>query len=289
MSFFGKWNTALLAGALLLALNGCSPMDSGPMDEEKEPHFVLGKSRVNALDYEGAIEAFDESLEANPHSAQAHYQLAMLYENQDSVADPAAAIYHYEQYLKYDPKADNADLITQRIAACKQKLAANVLQLPPTPAAQQQVEKLVEENRRLRDQLAQWQAYYAAEQAAKTNQQVQQYNNYSTQPNYNTAQSQPTSPTPDDITSQPVGGTTTFAGSSHGTSASSGSASTHLTVVQHRSSTSRTSSRTHVVLHGETLASIARKAGVSIPALEAANPYVNPNKIRAGQVLNLPP
>ena len=98
------------------------------MDEEKEPHYVLGKSRQEAFDYTGAIEAFEESLEANPHSAQAHYQLAMLYENQDAVADPAAAIYHYQQYLKYDPKADNADLVAQHIATCKQKLAENVLQ-----------------------------------------------------------------------------------------------------------------------------------------------------------------
>ena len=131
------------------------------MDEEKEPHYVLGKSRVNAMDYAGAIEAFEESLEANPHSAQAHYQLAMLYENQES--DPAAAIYHYQQYLKFDPKADNAEVIRQHIASCKQQLAADVLQLPSAPAAQQQLEKLTEENHRLHDQLAQWQAaYYAA-------------------------------------------------------------------------------------------------------------------------------
>jgi len=60
---------------------------------------VLGKSRVNAMEFGPAIDAFEESLEANPHSAQAHFQLAMLYENQES--DPAAAIYHYQQYLKY--------------------------------------------------------------------------------------------------------------------------------------------------------------------------------------------
>src|SRR5690348_9627990 len=101
MSFFGKWNSVLLAAGLLAAAAGCSPMDSGPMDEEKEPHYVLGKSRVNAMNYPGAIEAFEESLEANPHSAQAHYQLAMLFENQES--DPAAAIYHYQQFLKYNP------------------------------------------------------------------------------------------------------------------------------------------------------------------------------------------
>jgi len=45
---------------------------------------------------------------------------------------------------------------------------------------------------------------------------------------------------------------------------------------------------THVVLKGETMAAIARKHGVALNALEVANPYVNPRKLKAGQVLNLP-
>lgn len=232
------------------------------MDEEKEPHYVLGKSRVNAMDYTGAIEAFEESLEANPHSAAAHYQLAILYDNPKSdpsrVSDPAAAIYHYEQYLKYNPKADNADVVAGRISACKQQLAADVLQLPSTPAAQQQLEKLTEENRRLHDQLAQWQAYYAAQQAAaKTNPPAAQ-NNFAPQP-------QATSLTPDDVT-MPVAAAT-----------------------PHKPAPEKIfKPRSHVVTRGETLASIARSHGISLAALEAANPAVNPRKLKAGQVLNLP-
>jgi len=97
MSF---WIRFLFVLSLAVAWNGCAPSDQ---DEEKEPHYVLGLSRVNAMDYQGAVEAFEESLEVNPHSGHAHFQLAMLYENQE--ADPAAAIYHYEQYLKFDPSA----------------------------------------------------------------------------------------------------------------------------------------------------------------------------------------
>jgi len=252
MSFFGKWNIVLLAAALLAAGAGCSPMDQGSMDEEKEPHYVLGKSRVNAMNYTGAIEAFEESLEANPHSAQAHYQLAMLYENQES--DPAAAIYHYQQYLKYDPKTENAEIIAQHIASCKQQLAADVLQLPSAPAAQQQLEKLTEENHRLHDQLTQWQDYYAP-------------------------QPQATSLTPDDVSSQTATPTATRSATT-----ATVSTTTHRTT----STPSATRSHTHTVAPGETLASIARKHGISLSALESANPEVNPRKLKAGQVLNLP-
>ena len=269
MSFFGKWNVVWFAAALAAAANGCSPMDSGPMDEEKEPHYVLGMSRVNAMDYIGAINAFEESLESNPHSAQAHFQLAMLYENQES--DPAAAIYHYQQYLKYDPKTEKAEIIAQHISSCKQQLAADVLQLPSAPAAQQQLEKLTEENRRLHEQLTQWQTWYAAELAAKTNTPATPYN-YATQP-------QATSLTPGDAPSQT--GATTPAG----TGALSNSTATSTT---HPATPKAAPIRTHVVLKGETLASIARKHGIRLNELEEANPFVNPRKLKAGQVLNLP-
>src|SRR5580698_3768 len=91
--------------SLAIAATGCAPT-SGSSDDEKEPHFVLGQSRVNEMDYQGAVEAFEDSLEVNPRSAQAHYQLAMLFDTK--LPDPAAAIYHYEQYLKFDPNAPNA-------------------------------------------------------------------------------------------------------------------------------------------------------------------------------------
>ncbi len=256
------------------------------MDEEKEPHFVLGQSRVQAMDYPDAITAFEESLEANPHSAQAHYQLAMLFENQDSVADPAAAIYHYEQYLKYDPQAVNADLIKQHIGACKQKLAADVLQLPSAPAAQQQLEKLADENRRLHDQLAQWQTYYAAQQAAaRTNPPSPQYNYQAPTPA--TPQTRATSLTPDDVTPGPAESANPGSATTPANATTTASATTHST--EHRTSAAKPAApRTHAVLRGETMASIARKYGVSLAALEEANPYVTPKKLKAGQVLNLP-
>ena len=277
MSFFGRWNPLLLAAAFFVAATGCSPMDQGAQDEEREPHYVLGKSRVNAMNYEGAIEAFGESLEANPHSAAAHYQLAMLFENQES--DPAAAIYHYQQYLKYNAKAENADIISQHIASCKQQLAADVLQLPSAPAAQQQLEKLTEENRRLHDQLTQWQNYYAAQQAAaRTNQMIAQATaqTYVSPQNNNATQPQATSQMPDDVTAaNPVSASSTTAGSRQ-------PPPTRNTTARARAM------RTHTVARGETMAMIARNSGVSLPALQTANPGVNPKKLKAGQVLNVP-
>ena len=46
--------------------------------------------------------------------------------------------------------------------------------------------------------------------------------------------------------------------------------------------------RTHVVKSGEFPAAIARRYGVTVPQLLAANPGVNPRQLRVGQTLKLP-
>jgi LysM repeat protein len=263
MRFWIRFAFCAVAVLLGAALGGCAP-GQGQADDEKEPHFVLGQSRVNAMDYSGAVDAFEESLEANPQSAAAHFELGWLYE--EKVPDPAAAIYHYERYLKLNPNAGNAALIKQHIDACKQQLAADVLGLPSSSAAQQQLEKLAGQNRDLQQQadqlqetVKQWNAYYASQLAARSNSPPQ---------NNSVAQQNP-GPTPDDISAQPM---TT-------------SESTQSKPAPPKSA----KPRTHTVVAGETAAGIARKSGVKLSALETANPGMNPSRIRVGQVLNLPP
>lgn len=242
-----------------VALAGCAP-GQGQADDEKEPHFVLGQSRVNAMDYKGAVEAFEEALEVNPRSAAANFELGWLYE--EKVPNPAAAIYHYERYLKLDPNAGNAALIRQHIDACKRQLAADVMGLPSSSAAQQQLQTLVEQNRELQQQVdrlqtivKQWNAYYASQMAARSNAPPE--------PDYPARQNP--GPTPAAVATR-----------------SAETAPEVKTPVLARS-------RVHTVVAGETCAGIARKCGVSLSALEAANPGINPSRIRVGQTLNLPP
>src|SRR5512140_2381398 len=96
----GFFRCAVLVAVPLL-LTGC-PSGQGASDEEKEPHFLSGKNRVNAMDYARAAEAFEKALEINPRSAAAHFELGWIYERKET-EDPAAAIYHYERFLKLRP------------------------------------------------------------------------------------------------------------------------------------------------------------------------------------------
>ena len=249
MSFGNRLLFSACAVWFGVVLSGCAPSGQSQSDEEKEPHYVLGKSRVNAMDFRGAIEAFEESLEVNPHSASAHFELGWLYDEKEP--DPVAAIYHYQQYLKLCPGADNAEVIKQRIYSCKQQLAADVTPLSSAPAAQKQLDQLAEQNRQLQDEVNKWRAYYASQlAAAKTNSP--------TPPN--NAVAQPTPARQPDVNAGRSGNTTTTV-----------------------------RPRTHTVVAGETAAGIARKFGVKLSALQAANPDMNPSRIRVGQVLNIPP
>jgi len=260
MSFGNRFWLALFALWVGIALSGCTPSGQNQSDDEKEPHFVLGKNRINAMDYQGAIEAFEEALEVNPHSAAAHFELGWLYDEKEP--DPAAAIYHYEQYLKLCPNAGNAEVIKQRIESCKQQLAADVLPLPSAPAAQKQINQLIEENQRLQDEVNKWRAYYASQPAAK--------NQSSVAPGRTAAQppANPISPQSAQNISTPA---KSLAEDRQAHSTATG-ATTH----------------THTVVAGETAVRIARRYGVSLDALLAANPGLEPRRMRVGQILNIP-
>lgn len=260
MSYWGRFILWTVAVMSFLAVSGCVPSDSGPSDDEKELHYVRGKNCVNAMDYAGAIESFRESLAVNPHSAPAHFQLAMLFENQ--AADPAAAIYHYQEFLRLNPKADNADVVRQRIESCKVQLASNVGSLPSSPTALRQLEELTEKNRRLQEEVEKWRAYFNAQK------------------------NQP-APGTTPVQTGPVrsagGGANPDTGAGQARTDSSGTAPGSP-----RTPPSSPPARTCIVAQGDTLAAIARKNGVSTAALQAANPGVSPKKLKPGQTLNLP-
>ncbi len=259
MLLVARLSLCLLAVACLLATSGCAPSASSE-DEEKEPHFVLGNSRFNDMDYSGAVEAFRASLEVNPRSAQAHYRLAQLFDNERMQPDPAAAIFHYQEYLRLDAHAENIQIIKDRIANCKSELATNEFTIPTAPATLRRIEELTETNRALLRQIdelhtsvKQWSDYATSLQAAAKS--------GSTPPG--------TSQTPDDMTPPPAG------------QRPPPTASKPVPPKIPKA-------RTYTIRSGETMASIARKQGVSLTALQSANPGVNPKKLRAGQTVNLP-
>jgi len=246
---------------LLLAcvcLNGCFLWSGSSLDEQKDPNFLSGLSRKRAMNYSGAAEAFEKALEANPRSASAHLELGLLcYEN---LGDFAAAIYHFEKYLRLNPKSNRSDSVQQYVTYCKQELTKGL----PLAALNQQVqrelekmEKLMRENSDLRQQVELLKAQ-AAQRA-----------------------SGPGVATPEERTATPL---------AQVQSANSRAPAEAPVTAGIREASARpvSASRTHVVKSGETPFSIARAYGVPVTSLLGANPGVDPKRLRPGQPLSLP-
>src|SRR5438105_15889890 len=121
MTVCGVLIRLLWVASLALGLSSCSPWGEGPTDEEKDPHFLTGKSRMGSMDYDGAINAFENALISNPKSAAAHFELGLLYEEKKS--NPAAAIYHFEKHLELRPESNMAETVRQHEMNCKLELA----------------------------------------------------------------------------------------------------------------------------------------------------------------------
>lgn len=164
MSRWQLW--ALVAALLMVGWCGCSRPAENTTDEQKEPHFRTGKEKLAAFDYKGALACFERAVEANPRSALAHFELALLYEQQEG--DYAAALYHYQRALKLRPNAYPADNARQRIPGCKQELIkADSLALI-NPTALRETERLREENAGLRRQIESLQTQLAVTRSNAT-------------------------------------------------------------------------------------------------------------------------
>ncbi len=256
------WSATVFRGALLaltaLALSACVPAGQSQADEEKEPYFMAGKKRISTLDYSGAMECFEKALEVNPRSGAAHFELACLFDTNES--DPAAAIYHYQSYLRLRPDAGNSYVVKQRIAACKDRLAQEVKLGPLTEKQQRELEQLSEENKRLNaevkrlnEDLEKWRAY-AARLAGTGNPAG--------------------APMPATSPRASVGG--------------SSSNSVLLATLSRGGESATPSVKTHTVKPGDTPTSIARKYGLKVESLLAANPKVDARRLRVGQPLVIP-
>jgi LysM repeat protein len=260
---------SLLAAALLTSLlvsGGCTSSSSVTLEEEKEPHFLEGKNRVNSMDYAGAIESFERALEVNPKSAAAHFELGCLCDQRE--ADPAAAIFHFGRYLKLRPDGDKVERARSRITACKEQLARAVSLGPVTQGMQHEYEvladlnkklaednkKLVEENKALREKLNKNEA--PASRA--------EFSSPSTA-------STSTAPAPNRlVVLEPAARAMGLRDSPSSRGAAAGG------------------TRVHTVSSGETPLAIAKKYGIKVETLMAANPRLEPRRMRVGQTLAIP-
>jgi LysM repeat protein len=263
------WRWAILV-LFCACWTGCTHIGEGGWDEEKDPNFLTGKNRVAALDHQGAIDAFEKTLAANPRGAAAHLELGLIY-HQYLATNWARAIYHFDKYLELRPKANNADLIRQRIAQCKLELAKEV----PFAAVNQQMQRELEkmdrlnrENADLRQQLEQMKAQLAQRTGS--------------------ASGVVTATTPSGPTSSRQSVSAQASVSNPGAQfAQTAERAASLDPARDIARASA-ATKTHVVKSGEWPSAIARNYRIKVADLLSANPGVDPRRLRPGQALVIP-
>jgi tetratricopeptide (TPR) repeat protein len=240
---------------IVAGICGCDLPKTAEFDEQKSPHFIEGKERAKARDFKGAVEAFQHALDANPNSALAHFELGMLYENDEKNEwRYVLALYHYYRAQELRPNAYPADNARVRIQACRQELAKTESLAPLYPSMQRELEKLREDNSQLRRQVEFLQAQALARGSPGA-----------------------TNPAP-------------------GALAQTGHISDIAEIVRggkpiqpvDRSPGTSVAGRKHTVKDRETFASIARLYRLRTESLLAANPSIEPKRLRAGQTVNIP-
>src|SRR6266480_220444 len=243
-------------GAILFVLciwwSGCSLSNESSLDEEKDPNYLAGRSRRAALNYTGAIEAYEKALETNPRSAAPHLELGLIY-YQNVTTNWARAIYHFEKYLELRPKANNADLIRQNIDYCKLALAKEVPYTPNNDLIRKEVERMGRENTDLRRQVEQLKAQLSLRPVSAANGAAAFKSSSNTALQHAQPGERQPEPSPADETAR------------------------HMAA-----------SKTHVVKSGDTPYAIARIYGVKLASLLSANPGLDPRRLRPGQTVVIP-
>lgn len=256
--------TFCLLSVLLISGGGCGRFTASSVDEEKEAHYLAGKSRLYSHDYRGAMEAFEKSLRVIPQSAAAHLELGLL--NYKQFGNHAEAIHHFQKMLEYRADHPVGERIKDHIKACKLALASEVTLPPVNQRIEMEMKRLIKENEGLTNLVAQLEG------------QVSQLK---------VSLARTTVPTGE------VGGSTARTERSvREPSPANPRRSVAPPVSRARGVVSTARSQPmflkHVLKSGETFYGLSSRYGLGVKEIQRVNPGLNPKTLRIGHVINIP-
>ncbi len=91
----------LVAG---LALGGCDRLPA--LLENKDRARDQAEQKQAAGDYPGAINSYEKSLDGTAKTADAHFRMALIYD--EKLNDSLSAVYHFRRYLALQPNGSHA-------------------------------------------------------------------------------------------------------------------------------------------------------------------------------------
>ncbi len=114
---------SLTALTALACLCGCS---SESLVDERNIYYIRGTKLREEKKHEEAVKAFETCLRLSPQSAQAHLQLALIYD--ETLDDPLTAVYHYRRFVEMRPDDANSEAAKGWLQKAEEKLLQRLQQ-----------------------------------------------------------------------------------------------------------------------------------------------------------------
>lgn len=283
--------TAKIIGMVLCVVAwlcaGCDRWAVNPRNEAQEANFIEGNNFRIQGQTNRAIQSFEQALHVNPSNALAHLAVADLY---FSTGDFTSAAYHYSRCnrLQIERNGKPDPTIQNSIDGCELQLAvkySDKLGRQQTDSRMDELRQKLAEREDALEKLSKEVARLRL--AANGSSPSPATSDFTSAPAY---QASPVAP----VTSAPTstGGVTQQAPQSREQPRATRTAPQpppdRSTPSPSGATRNVPRSRTYTVRAGDTPTAIARRAGVSTKAFMAANPGLNPSRLRPGQVLNFP-
>jgi LysM repeat protein len=289
-----KWPASwrvILIFVFCCLFSGCLPISETPLDDEKDPNFIEGRNHYNMMDWKGAVEAYERAVQANPRNAAAHFELGVLY--QDKFNDPISAAYHYKKHLELRPKSSYAEAVKPLLERCRMDVAKTVNYQVIGQEVHRDLARLTNELTVAKQHIEALQRQMAAKPMVVT-----QWLKFTVTNNFTNFIRVPVAQYSATVTQAPRSALTNTLVRTNAQMQQPQRA-TPLPPTRASAATQQPTTRAEIrpapkyraytVRSGETMAEVARRFGVSLPKLQAANPTIQPRQLRPGQTLNIPP
>jgi tetratricopeptide (TPR) repeat protein len=140
--------------SLAVSLTGCDRL----FDKGSKNELAAGDKKVAAGDFRGAVDAYEAALDGTEKTANAHWKLALIYD--DKLKVPRDAIHHFERYLEIAPTGAHAKDAKAMLKQAETRLALG--QGKGSFITQEEAVRLKNDNLQLRKTLAEVRAQKSA-------------------------------------------------------------------------------------------------------------------------------
>lgn len=277
----------LLGLALATGTGGCGWLNRPGGDPRKDPNYQDGLAWKDQGRYDIARTSFERAADVNPANRYAHLELGFLHLEQ--LRDPVTAIYHFQRYLALAQRQESAGfrdpVVEGRITSAKIQLA---MQYSDQIGRQESQVRLDELRRRNEDLDQQVRLLTQQLQLARQQQLTNPAAPVTPGPAPTPIEGRSFPAPPPPAITRPATPTPPLREATPPTNRTAVPAVPAAPRANPPAPPRPAATRTYVIQGGDTPGRIAQRFNIRVEALLAANPGIDPRRLKVGRPLNIP-